>query len=155
MTEMMKAARMYGPNDIRYEEMERPTCKEDGMIINVRAVGLCGSDIRNLTTDSAPGNYPKVYGHEIVGEIVEVGEKVEGFAVGENIFVKPVVNCNQCEECRNGQGEFCSFEFDHYAIPGGFSDYYEIRPELIKYQSVIKIADDLDLRAATLAEPLS
>ena len=54
----MKAALMYGPNDIRVEETEKPACPENGLILKIMAVGLCGSDIRNLTTDSRKGNYP-------------------------------------------------------------------------------------------------
>ena len=50
--EKMKAALMYGPNDIRVEMTEKPACPEDGLIIKIMAVGLCGSDIRNLTSDS-------------------------------------------------------------------------------------------------------
>ena len=53
----MKAALMYGPNDIRIEEIEKPKCPEGGFVLKVMAVGLCGSDIRNLTTDSKSGKY--------------------------------------------------------------------------------------------------
>ena len=52
----MQAALMYGPNDIRVEEIEKPKCPEGGFVLKVMAVGLCGSDIRNLTTDSKSGN---------------------------------------------------------------------------------------------------
>ena len=52
MNETMKAALMYGPNDIRVEETAKPECPEDGLILKIMSVGLCGSDIRNLTTDS-------------------------------------------------------------------------------------------------------
>ena len=54
----MQAALMYGPNDIRVEEIDRPECPEGGFVLKVMAVGLCGSDIRNLTTDSKSGKYP-------------------------------------------------------------------------------------------------
>ena len=52
MSEMMKAAVMHGPSDIRYEDVEKPSCPEDGVILKIMAVGLCGSVIRNLTSDS-------------------------------------------------------------------------------------------------------
>ncbi|MBP3853763.1 MAG: alcohol dehydrogenase catalytic domain-containing protein [Erysipelotrichaceae bacterium] len=151
----MKAALMYGPNDIRVEEIDRPTCKEDGMIINVRAVGLCGSDIRNLTTDSAPGNYPKVYGHEVVGQIVEIGSKVQGYEIGENVFVNPAAFCMKCEYCRNGHSEFCENMPNYLERLGGFADYYEITATQIERGSVYRIPEGEDLCAATLAEPLS
>ena len=68
----MKAALMYGPNDIRVEETDKPQCPKDGLIIKIMSVGLCGSDIRNLTTDSRKGAYPFIYGHEIVGFVETV-----------------------------------------------------------------------------------
>ena len=58
----MKAAIMYGPNDIRVEETEKPACPKGGLLLKVKAIGLCGSDIRNLTTDSRKGDYPHIYG---------------------------------------------------------------------------------------------
>lgn len=63
MAEMMNAALMYGPGDIRVEQMPKPTCPPGGFVLRVDAVGLCGSDIRNLTTDSRKGDYPFIYGH--------------------------------------------------------------------------------------------
>ena len=62
MAEMMNAALMYGPGDIRVEQMPKPTCPPGRFVLRVDAVGLCGSDIRNLTTDSRKGDYPFIYG---------------------------------------------------------------------------------------------
>ena len=67
MSETMKAAMMYGPNDIRVEETEKPACPKDGLILKIMSVGLCGSDIRNLTTDSRKGDYPFIYMHQVPG----------------------------------------------------------------------------------------
>ena len=74
---------MYGPNDIRIEETEKPKCPQDGLIIKIMSVGLCGSDIRNLTTDSRKGNYPFIYGHEIVGYVDEIGPDQTKYKVGD------------------------------------------------------------------------
>jgi len=63
MAEMMNAALMYGPGDIRVKQMPKPTCPPGRFVLRVDAVGLCGSDIRNLTTDSRKGDYPFIYGH--------------------------------------------------------------------------------------------
>ena len=83
MSEMMKAAVMHGPSDIRYEDVEKPSCPEDGVILKIMAVGLCGSDIRNLTSDSRKGKYPFIYGHEIVGVVDEIGSKETTYQVGD------------------------------------------------------------------------
>ena len=151
----MKAALMYGPNDIRVEEIEKPTCPNDGLLINVRAIGLCGSDIRNLTSDSLPGKYPHVFGHEVVGEIVEVGSNVVGYDVGENIYVYPVAHCGQCEPCRSGHSEMCENATDYIGRQGGFADYYVVTQEQLSRDAVFKIPANQDIVAATLAEPLS
>lgn len=69
----MKAALMYGANDIRIEDIEKPEYDAEGLLLKVEVIGLCGSDIRNLTTDSRKGDYPHIYGHEVVGTVAEVG----------------------------------------------------------------------------------
>ena len=79
----MKAALMYGPNDIRVEETEKPECPKDGLILKIMSVGLCGSDIRNLATDSRKGAYPFIYGHEIVGFVDEIGSEETKYKVGD------------------------------------------------------------------------
>lgn len=71
----MKAALMYGPNDVRVEEIPSPEYDSDGLLLKVEVVGLCGSDIRNLTTDSRKGDYPHIYGHEVVGTVAEIGQQ--------------------------------------------------------------------------------
>ena len=89
----MKAALMYGPNDIRVEMTEKPECPKDGLILKIMAVGLCGSDIRNLTSDSRKGNYPFIYGHEIVGVVDEIGEEESKYKVGDRLFLFPGTYC--------------------------------------------------------------
>ena len=88
----MQAALMYGPNDIRVEEIDRPECPEGGFVLKVMAVGLCGSDIRNLTTDSKSGKYPHIYGHEITGIVDEVSPSCK-----ENIPLITVCSANHAE----------------------------------------------------------
>ena len=90
----MKAALMYGPNDIRIEEIEKPKCPEGGFVLKVMAVGLCGSDIRNLTTDSKSGKYPHIYGHEITGIIDEISPSCTEYKV---ILLIIVCNVNHVE----------------------------------------------------------
>lgn len=152
----MKAALMYAPCDIRIEEIDKPKCKDDGMLIKVKAIGLCGSDIRNLTSDSRQGDYPHVYGHEIVGEIVEIGKDVkQDYKLKENIYIYPAAHCLKCESCREGHHEFCE-KMDNYTNRmGGFADYYEVTKKQLESDAIYKIPQNIGLVAATLAEPLS
>ena len=152
----MKAAVMYGPSDIRHEDVERPACPEDGLIINVRAIGLCGSDIRNLTTDSKKGKYPHIYGHEVVGEVVEIGPKAEtDLKIGDNIYVYPGEHCMKCYYCRTGHHEMCVLGASYNDRMGGFADYYEVTARQLATDAIYKIPEGQSLIAATLAEPLS
>lgn len=87
----MQAALMYGPNDIRVEEIDRPECPEGGFVLKVMAVGLCGSDIRNLTTDSKSGKYPHIYGHEITGIVDEVSPSCTEYKIGDRLYIYPAI----------------------------------------------------------------
>lgn len=130
----MKAAVMYGPNDIRYEDTEKPVCPQDGLILKIMAVGLCGSDIRNLTSDSRKGNYPFIYGHEIVGVVDEVGPETTKYKVGDRLYLFPGTYCMECDNCISGHSENC--ENEHVAKlagTGGFAQYIAVGGEKIKY----------------------
>ena len=118
----MKAAVMYGPNDIRYEDTEKPVCPQDGLILKIMAVGLCGSDIRNLTSDSRKGNYPFIYGHEIVGVVDEVGPETTKYKVGDRLYLFPGTYCMECDNCISGHSENCENErVAKLAGTGGFA----------------------------------
>lgn len=151
----MKAAVMYGPNDIRYEDVEKATCPEGGFLLKVEAVGLCGSDIRNLTTDSRKGAYPHVFGHEQVGFVVEAAKGMTDFAVGDRVYVYPLAPCMKCEFCRAGDTANCLNPDDYTQRQGGFADYIGIVPKQINGGSVYVIPEGVDFELATLGEPLS
>ena len=152
----MKAAMMYGPNDIRVEEIDKPACPEDGLILKIMTVGLCGSDIRNLTTDSRKGNYPFIFGHEIVGVVDEIGPKQTKYAVGDRLYLFPGTYCMECEECISGHSENCSnHEVAHLAGTGGFAQYIAVGAAKIHYGGIYHIPEDVSFDAASLGEPLT
>ena len=152
MNEMMYAAVMYGTNDIRYEQVEKPKCPKDGFLLKVKAVGLCGSDIRNLTTDSRKGAYPYIYGHEEVGEIVEIGEDCSGYEIGDRIFCPRQVPCLHCDNCLDGHSDMCEHYYDKV---GGFAEYVDVEGKVLQAGWCEKIPDGVDYAPATLGEPLS
>lgn len=155
MVKKMNAAVMYGPNDIRYEEVDKPTCPEGGFVLKVKAIGLCGSDIRNLTTDSRRGNYPYVYGHEVVGEVCEVSPEVENYKVGQMIYVYPDAHCLKCDNCRSGHNEQCTEVEKYTDRPGGFADYIAYTKKRVDRGATYILSDEVDPILATLAEPMS
>lgn len=151
----MKAALMYGPSDIRVEEIEKPECPQGGFILKVMAIGLCGSDIRNLTTDSRKGQYPHIYGHEIVGIIDEISDTTEKYKVGDRVYVYPVDHCLKCEECRSGHSENCENAGDYTSRQGGFADYVPVTKEQVERDSIFYIPEGVSFESASLGEPLS
>lgn len=156
MAATMKAAVMYGPNDIRVEDTAKPECPKDGMIIKIMAVGLCGSDIRNLTSDSRKGAYPFIYGHEIVGVVDEVGPETTKYKVGDRLYLFPGTYCMECDNCISGHSENC--ENEHVAKlagTGGFAQYIAVGAEKIKYGGIYRIPDGIKYEAASLGEPLT
>ena len=152
----MKAALMYGPNDIRVEETDKPVCPKDGLILKIMSVGLCGSDIRNLTTDSRKGEYPFIYGHEIVGFVDEVGPEQAKYNVGDRLFLFPGTYCMECDECISGHSENCTNEaVAKLAGTGGFAQFIAVSGEKIRRGGIYEIPDDISFDAASLGEPLT
>lgn len=151
----MLAAKMYGPNDIRVEEMERPTCPEGGFILKVMAVGLCGSDLRNVSTDSRNGQYPHVYGHEVIGVVDEVADGLQAYKVGERLYVYPGLHCLKCEACLSGHSEMCSCMKATLDRQGGFAQYMPIAADQVASDVIYRVPEGVSSIHASLAEPLS
>ncbi|QIK74043.1 alcohol dehydrogenase catalytic domain-containing protein [Propioniciclava coleopterorum] len=151
----MDAAVMHGPGDVRFEKVPRPTCPEGGFVVKVEAIGLCGSDIRNLTTDSRKGAYPHIYGHEVVGIVDEVAPGVTQYSVGDRIYVYPVAHCLRCEFCRGGHSEQCPNVENYADRPGGFAQYIAYTDKRVERGATFPVPKGVDPVAASLAEPLS
>ena len=150
----MKAILQYGPNDLRYEDIPYPKCEPGGLIMKVMAVGLCGSDIRNLTTDSLPGHYPQIWGHEYAGIVVETGPECTAFKVGDRILSTAGGACGQCEQCRAGNTDFCLNPTEYVFRQGGFAQYMPVPAEWIRRSAPRLLPDDIPFEAFGVIEPL-
>ncbi|MDP2965335.1 MAG: zinc-binding dehydrogenase [Pelolinea sp.] len=138
----MKAAVMYGLNDIRVEQVDKAKCDEDGILVKIEAVGLCGSDIRNFSSGVRYGNYPCILGHEQAGTIAEIGPKVKrDFKVGDRVYISPLSK-------KDSGG-------DWDPASGGFAEYLALSEWNIENSNILSIPEGLKFEAATLAEPLS
>lgn len=151
----MKAALMYGPNDVRVEMVEKPECPKDGLVLKIMAVGLCGSDIRNLTSDSRKGAYPFIYGHEIVGIVDEVGEEQKKYKKGDRLFLFPGTYCMECDDCISGHSENCTNVEKDLAGTGGFAQFVAVAGRKIELGGIYEIPEDISFEAASLGEPLT
>ena len=121
----MKVARFYEPGDLRVEEADRPTPVADELLLRVRACATCGTDVkifhhghRNLKT------LPRVIGHEIAGEVVEVGDDVDGWTSGDRVQCIAYVPCGHCFECTHRKMTVCDNATSvGYDYDGGFAEH--------------------------------
>ncbi|ABB14675.1 zinc-dependent alcohol dehydrogenase [Carboxydothermus hydrogenoformans] len=151
----MKAAVLMEPKKIIFKEVPVPELEKGKVLIKVEAVGICGSDM-HLYLDGHIGatvlDKPLVLGHEIVGTVIEVGEGVNRELLGQRVIVDPGENCGQCEHCRTGAYNLCSFS-KFKGIPpvdGGMAEYITALAT-----HVIPLPENLDSPTATLLEPFS
>ncbi len=104
----MKAVVVRAPMQFEVEEVPTPACPEGGMLIQVIACGLCGSDLRTLRVGHRKVTFPWIIGHEVCGDVVAVGAGYQGpWRIGERLAVAPLAYCGACDSCLNGQYELC------------------------------------------------
>ncbi|WCB95971.1 2-dehydro-3-deoxy-L-rhamnonate dehydrogenase (NAD(+)) [Baekduia alba] len=145
----MRVARSVAPREVRVDEDPEPVAGPGEVVCRVLACGVCGSDISDAWV--AP-KLPVVLGHELTGEVVEVGEGVVGLGVGDRVVVHHHVSCGECRRCQRGHETLCeSFRTTNIA-PGGFAERVRIPPELV---GELLLLEDLDEERGTFVEPLA
>jgi 2-desacetyl-2-hydroxyethyl bacteriochlorophyllide A dehydrogenase len=150
----MKAAVFYGKHDLRIEELEIPEkLTADGVLLKVKACGVCGTDMHIFDGDEGAAATPSgtVLGHEFAGEVVAVGDDVKSVKVGDRVCVDPNWLCNTCDFCRGGIGHFCeSMKGIGTTINGGFAEYCAV-PE----SQVYKFGESISYAEAAMTEPVA
>jgi len=146
----MKAVVYYDVNDFRVEEVPLPKIGPEEVLLRVKACGFCTTDVFKAKYKRVkPGT---VLGHEISGEVSDVGEKVTNLKIGDRVAVLHHAPCNACYFCLRGQEDLCEQYRKGGVIPGGFSEYIKVLPELAK-KTVFKIPDHLSYVEASMTEP--
>ncbi len=158
MADKMRAQVFYEPENMKLEEVDVPKPDLDQILVNVKACGICGSDVAyyfgasSLETESGKG--PLILGHEFSGEVVEVGEipKSKGlFKPGDRVVLDPVQYCNACYLCKKGQVNLCENKAVlGVSTNGGFAEYC-----VSHYTGVHKIPEGVSYEQAALTEPLA
>jgi len=150
----MKAIRLYAPRDMRLEDIPSPEPGPGEVLIRVRAVGICGSDVHYYVDghigDTRP-SFPFVLGHEFAGEIAALGPGVEGLPVGTRVAVDPAIPCGHCEVCLEGNPNCCpDVRFPATPpVPGVLSEWY-VHPAHL----CTPLPDALDFSDGVMLEPL-
>ena len=155
MSQQMKAAIMKGIGTIEIESRPIPLPREDEVLIRIKSVGVCGSDVHYFV-EGRIGDYivrpPFLLGHECSGEVVEIGSQVKSLKPGDRVTMEPGIPCGKCENCRTGRYNLCP-DVVFWATPpidGTFCEYV-VHPANFTYP----IADQVSYEEAALVEPLS
>ena len=152
----MKVFRFYAPGDVRLEESSTPSPGRDEVLIRVRACSMCGTDVKISKAGHLRMRPPRVMGHEIAGEIVEVGAGVAGWAPGDRVQVIAAIPCGQCEYCRVGLETICPNQLSMgYDFEGGFAPYMVVPREVLAVNGLNRIPDGVSFAEASVSEPFA
>ena len=149
----MKASRFLGNKTFAVTDLPTPHAGPGELVLRNQVCGVCGTDVHIYHGEpgSADVNPPVVLGHEYSGEVVEVGEGVTGFAVGDHVTVDPNIYCGHCAYCENGKKQLCpSMEAIGVTRDGGFAQYSRIPAS-----QAFKLEPTVPWEAAAMAEPLA
>jgi L-iditol 2-dehydrogenase len=146
----MKAVVYYSQRDMRVKDVPTPRIEEDEILVNMKACGVCGSDLMDWYLKSRA---PLVLGHEPAGAVARMGRKVEGFGVGDRVFVHHHVACMTCHYCLHGDYTLCQKFHETNIEPGGFAEYFKVAASNVRLDT-LKIPDHLSFEEATLIEPV-
>lgn len=148
----MRVAMYYSNNDIRLEEAPRPAIGPGELLVKIHSSGICGSDVMEWYRIHKA---PMILGHEIAGEVVEIGKGVQSFSLGDRVVATHHVPCSTCHRCLSGHETVCDLllggtHFD----PGGFCQYVRLAAINVE-KGTWKIPDHVSYDAATFVEPLA
>ena len=139
------------PTGVSIEETSLPVLKRGDILVEMKACGLCGTDIEKLH-----GRYvasQPVLGHEAAGVVAEIGEGVEGVEVGDRVFPHHHVPCYKCRLCLHGSETMCPHYRSSNYDPGGFSEYFRVPAWNVEGGGVLKLPSDISFEEASLIEP--
>lgn len=143
----MRAARLYGVRDLRVEEVPDPEPGPGEVLIDIKACGVCPSDLRAYQGTRGGSSLPRTPGHEWAGVVIGLGEGVSDLAIGDRVVPDWRVVCGRCYNCRRGVFNYCT-SLGH--IRGGFAEL-GVAPAT----NVRKIPDHVSFEEAAFCEPLA
>ena len=155
----MRAVVYRGVNDMRVETVPVPAIGPGELLIKVATCGVCGTDLKKIHTGSHQA--PLIFGHEMAGIVVAVGEGVTGYAVGERVMTFHHVPCGECYYCRKQTPAQCPLykktgvTAGFAPAGGGFAEYIRVLDFVVSNRGVIKIPDGVPFEQAAFVEPLN
>lgn len=133
------------------KEVEKPRPGAGEVLVKMTSCGVCGTDIEKVRGEAIT---PPVLGHEVVGEVAELGSAVRGLKVGDRIFAHHHAPCHACELCMRGEYTLCEEFPKHNLGPGGFSEYYIVPRWNVEKGAVLRLPENVSDEEGTFIEPL-
>ena len=147
----MKQAIMLAPGQIEFRQVERPKPLSHEILIQIKRIGVCGSDIHVYHGRHPYTHYPIVQGHEVSGLIAEIGANVTGFTKGEQVVFMPQIFCGTCFPCRNHMEHICDeLKVMGFQSNGAAQEYYSVPAS-----KVLKVPSVISLDQAAMIEPIA
>ncbi|MBD1928986.1 alcohol dehydrogenase catalytic domain-containing protein [Trichocoleus sp. FACHB-90] len=153
----MKAQVFRGVNQLSYEEVPVPDIAADEVLVQVRVVGLCQSDIKKIRYPLYQP--PRIFGHETAGTIAKVGSEVTGWQVGQRVVVMHHIPCMHCDYCLNDNFSMCDVYKNITTTAGftpsggGFADFVKVPGHIVRNGGLIPIPDRVSFEQASFVEP--
>ena len=146
----MRVAMYYNNHDVRLEELPLPQIGPGELLVRIEASGICGSDVMEWYRR---GRGPQVLGHEVSGEVVQVGQDVGRFKPGERVALSHHVPCNTCRYCLSGHHSVCDTLRQTHFDPGGFAEYVRV-PAINVDRGVYLLPNAMSFEEGAMLEPL-
>lgn len=145
----MKSLKLYGIKDIRFESADKPVIEnDDDVIVKVKAVGICGSDISRFDK-LGPYIEGMIFGHEFSGVVVAIGQGVKDVRVGDRVAGCPTFYCGECYSCQKGELARCEkLTVIGARHPGAYAEYVKLPAE-----NIVQLPDTVDYDTAAMIEP--
>ena len=152
----MKAALFRGPGDLEVIDVETPSAVPGELKIRVESCATCGTDAKIFGHGHPRLEQPQIIGHEIAGEIIEIGTATSGYEIGDRVQIIAAVPCEECWACKAGKKGICINQTSMgYQYAGGFAEEMIVPASVLKAKGVNKIPGNLSFDEASVTEPLA
>ncbi len=152
----MKAVVYHGPQKVRVDAMDVPTCGDTEIRVKVDACAVCGTDLKAWKSGNPRIKPPQIMGHEFTGLVDTVGSGTTGFSQGERIVMATSVSCGHCAYCKQGSPNLCmDVSPMGFSYAGGMAEWVVIPERALVNGHVIKVPEGIKPEHAALAEPIS
>ena len=146
----MRAYVLHGVHDLRLEEVKEPVLQDDRVMVEVKAAGICGSDIPRIYINGTY-HFPTIPGHEFSGKVVQVGKNVDSKWLNKRVGLFPLIPCKECGPCKKKQYEMCkSYSYLGSREDGGYAEYVTVPAK-----NLVELPETVSYEAAAMMEPMA